>query len=468
MQNELINYVRIEERKDRKMTVEEYIKNAKIAQQAFEKFSQEKIDQAVKIIAKSVFDNAECLAKIAVEETGMGNIPDKITKNKNKAKMIFESLKNKKTMGIIEKNEDEGITKIAKPIGVVLGITPMTNPTVTPMSNAMFALKCGNAIIVSPHHGAINSSRKTVELINTNLAKKGFPDNLIQIVKEHSRDQTRTLMSSVDIVIATGGMGMVKAAYSSGKPALGVGAGNVQCIIDENYNLKIAAKKIVAGRSFDNGIICSAEQSIIISEKDYDVLLAELGNAGALVLTDENEISKIRDVVFVDGKLNRQLIGQPAEAILEMARLTKKDRTKIIAVPAMGTGKKDVLSGEKMCPVISIYKYKNFKEAIYIARENLETAGKGHSVCIHSDNKDNIEYAATNLSVSRFVINQISASSAGGSFNNGLAPTNTLGCGSWGNNSISENLTYKHLMNVSRIAYYLPDKKVPSDDEIWN
>lgn len=453
---------------DSKSYINEYISRAQKAQAAFEKMSQTEVDLAVKAAGKTVYDNAEYLAEIAVEETGMGNYTDKVAKNKQKAKIIWNSLKGKKSRGIIERDEETGITKIAKPIGVVAAITPCTNPIVTPMSNIMFALKGGNAIIVTPHHKSIGCSTKTVELINTELKKLGMPDNLVQILDNQSRDNTKNLISSADIVIATGGMGMVHAAYSSGRPALGVGAGNVQCLIDRGVNYKDAIPKIVAGRAFDNGIICSGEQSIICPKEDLEDILREFAENGAYIVSDANEKESLRNAIFnEEGHMSRHAVGQSTQAIADLAKINIPEKTKIIVVEADGHGEADILAKEKMCPVISAYTYESFEEGVEIARANLEAEGKGHSVAIHSNNKEHIEYVGTELCVSRFVVNQVCASSAGGSFYNGLAPTNTLGCGSWGHNSISENLDYKHLINVSRIAYFMPDNHVPSDEELW-
>lgn len=450
-----------------KAYIAEYIQRARKAQSEFEKMDQHQVDNAVKILGKVVVDNAEMLAEMAVEETGMGNYADKVAKNKNKARIIWNSLKGKKSRGIIERDELTGITKVAKPVGVVAAITPCTNPIVTPMSNAMFALKCGNAIIITPHHKAIKCSTKTVELINAELKKQGYPENLIQILDQQSRENTRNLISMADVVVATGGEGMVHAAYSSGRPALGVGAGNVQCIIDEGYDYKAAVPKIIAGRTFDYGIICSGEQSVITPEAMYEDVLKEFELNGGYIVRDKKEIQAVRDALFQEGAPNRHSVGQSPEVIAKLAGIEIPEGTKIIVVEAEGTGESDLLGKEKMAPVISAYKYAKFSEAIDIARRNLEAQGKGHSVAIHSDNKEHIEKVGEELCVSRFVVNQICASSAGGSFFNGLAPTNTLGCGTWGHNSISENLDFKHLMNVSRIAYYMPENPVPSDEELW-
>lgn len=447
--------------------IADYIRRAREAQAEFEKMSQEQVDLAVKTIGKVVCDNAEYLAEIAVAETKMGNVPDKIAKNRQKAKIVWHSLKGKRSRGILDTDEETGITRVAKPVGVVAAVTPCTNPIVTPMSNAMFALKCGNAIIITPHHSSVKCSTETVEMVNRELDKLGYPKYLIQILDEHSREHTKNLMAMADVVVATGGAGIVGAAYSSGRPALGVGAGNVQCIIDEGYDAKVAVPKIIAGRTFDNGIICSGEQSVIFHEKDYDDVMAAFEAGGAYIIKDRRQLEAVRNALFQDGKPNRHSVGQSCENVAKLAGLKIPDDTKIIVVEAEGTGLTDPLGGEKMAPVLAAYKYSTLVEGVDIARENLEKDGKGHSVAFHSDSEEHIEYVAKELCVSRFVINQTSANSAGGSFYNGLAPTNTLGCGSWGHNSISENLTYTHLMNISRIARYMPDNHVPSDEELW-
>ncbi len=448
--------------------IDAYLQRARTAQEKFEKMSQQQVDLAVKTIGKVVYENAEFLAEIAVEETGMGNVPDKIAKNKQKAGIVWNNLRGKKSRGILETDEETGITTVAKPMGVVAAITPCTNPIVTPMSNAMFALKCGNAIIITPHHKSQKCSTRTVEMINKELEKLGYPQHLIQILDEHSREHTKNLISSADVVIATGGAGMVQAAYSSGRPALGVGAGNVQCIIDEGYDYKEAVPKIITGRAYDYGIICSGEQSVICPEAEFENILEEFEKNGGYVVRDPEELAGLREALFQDGKPNRHSVGQSPEAVAELSGIRIPKGTKVIVAVAEGTGPSDLLGGEKMAPVLAAYSYKNLQEGVQIARENLEKDGKGHSVSFHSDSEAHIEYVGTQLCVSRFVINQVSASSAGGSYFNGLAPTNTLGCGSWGHNSISENLDYKHLMNVSRIARYMPDNHVPTEEELWS
>jgi succinate-semialdehyde dehydrogenase len=447
--------------------IDGYLERARAAQKEFESYSQRQVDEVVMAVAKSIYDNAEDLAKLAVDETKMGDVIDKTVKNKVKASIIWNSLKDKKSVGIIERDEAAGIVKVAKPIGVVASITPTTNPIVTPMSNAMFALKGRNAIIVTPHHKAIESSTKAVDLINQALDKLRAPKYLVQILDQQSRENTKNLIAATDVVIATGGAGMVHSAYSSGKPALGVGAGNVQCILDREIDYKEAIPKIISGRIFDNGIICSGEQSVMIPADHYEEVIAEFVANGAYFVTDPNEKEAFRKAMFIDGIMNRDAVGQSVAIIGKLAGVDIPKDRRMILIEADGFGATDLLAKEKMCPVLSAYRYDKFEEAVEIAKANLEVEGKGHSVAIHSNNKENIEYAGVQLSVSRFVINQVCASSAGGSYYNGLAPTNTLGCGSWGHNSISENLDYKHLINISRIAYYMPNNQVPTEEELW-
>ena len=452
---------------DSKAYIAGYIERARKAQAEFEKMSQEEVDKAVQTVGRVVYENAQYLAEIAVEETGMGNVEDKFAKNRQKAGIVWNNLRNKKSRGILDTDESTGITRVAKPVGVVAAITPCTNPIVTPMSNSMFALKCGNAIIITPHHKSIRCSTKTVEMMNAALKEQGYPENLIQILDEHSRENTRNLISMADVVVATGGAGMVNAAYSSGRPALGVGAGNVQCIIDEGYDFKEAVPKIIKGRSYDYGIICSAEQSVICPDGEFDAIMDEFRANGGFVVDNAEDLEKVRGALFEDGKTNRHSVGQSCQKVAELAGIEIPEDTKVIVAVAEGTGLTDSLGGEKMAPVISAYRYSDLDDAIRIAAENLEKDGKGHSVSFHSDSEEHIAKVAENLCVSRFVINQCSSNSTGGSYYNGLNPTNTLGCGSWGHNSISENLNYHHLMNVSRVARFMPNNHVPTEEELW-
>ena len=453
------------------MEAKEYIasmvEKSRIAQRQLEKMSQEQLDAMARAIGKVVFDNAEYFARLAVDETRMGKYEDKIKKNQGKSKIIWNSLKGKKTTGIIRRDEEAGIIEIARPVGVVGAVTPCTNPIVTPMCNAMFAIKGANTIIIGPHPRAKKCSKIVIDMFNAELAKLGAPENTIQLIEEPTVELSAELMKAVDVVVATGGMPMVRSAYSSGKPAYGVGAGNVQCIIDRGMDIKDVASKVIAGREFDNGIICSGEQTIIVPEEEYDSIIAEFKAQGCYYIEDEEEVSRFSTALFPEGKMNKDLVGVSALKVAEAAGIKVPADTRVILVKALGYGKGYVFSKEKMCPVISTYTYKTFEEAVDIAQANLDVEGRGHSVSLHSNNKEHVEYAGERLTVARVLINQICSTMNGGSFLNSLAPTTTLGCCSWGGNSISENFSYKHLLNVIRIAYPKPNAVVPTDEEVW-
>jgi succinate-semialdehyde dehydrogenase len=448
--------------------IQDLITRARAAQAVFELFSQEQVDAIVKGIGKYVYDNAEPLARMAVDETGIGVYEDKVLKNKGKARVIWNNLKDKKSRGIIGEDDDTNMVFVAKPMGVVGAVTPVTNPVVTPMCNVMFAIKTGNAVIFAPHPKAEKlTAHLTTEFMKI-VKALGGPDDLIQTVKNGSIETTQELMKAVDVVVATGGAAMVKSAYSSGKPSFGVGAGNVPVIVDSDVDLADAATKIVNGASFDNGIICSHEQFVLVPEDKYRVALESFEATGKVWFSeDEKIVQRFREVVFPDGRLNKDVVGRSCKEIGAMAGIDIPASVRIILLPAKGAGTEDVLAKEKLCPVVAILPYKNFKEAVAKAKANLLVEGAGHSAAVHSHNEAHIRAAGLELPVSRLVVNQPCSFTAGGSLTNGFAPTTTLGCGSWGGNSISENLDYKHLMNVSRIGKVITGKKVPTDAEIW-
>ena len=451
------------------LSIKELVKSARTAQKKYELFNQNKVDAIVRDIGKFVYDNAEPLAKMAVDETEMGSFEDKILKNKSKARVIWNNLKDKKSRGVIGEDSESNLVYVAKPMGVVAAVTPVTNPIVTPMCNGMFALKTGNAVIFAAHPKAQKCAEFLTQEFMKIVKSHDGPDNLIQVVTKGSVEKTQELMQSVDVVVATGGGAMVKSAYSSGKPSFGVGAGNVPVIIDRNIDLKEAVEKIIDGASFDHGIICSHEQFVFAPEENFDRTIELFTNSGKVWFTDDqSQIKKLRDVVFQDGNLNKDVVGKSASDVGKLAGVEVPETSRLILLPADGSGTQDVLAKEKLCPVIAIVPYKTFEDAVSMAKSNLLVEGAGHSAALHSNNDQNIEKAGLELPISRLVVNQPSSTSAGGSLTNGFAPTTTLGCGSWGGNSISENLDYKHLMNVSRIGKIIPDKKVPTDEEIWS
>jgi len=449
------------------MNIQEMVLLSRKAQRQMEAFNQEQVDQMVRAVAKVVYDNAEEYARLAVEETRMGVYEDKVNKNKGKARIIWNSLKGAKSVDIIREDKENCIVEVAKPMGVVAALTPCTNPIVTPMCNAMFALKGRNSIIIAPHPRAKKCAVRVVADFMKAIVPLGAPENLIMVIEEPSNALTAELMKAGDVVVATGGMGMVRAAYSCGKPAYGVGSGNVQCILDRDIDIRDAVGKAVAGRIFDNGIICSGEQTLIVHKDDYAAAIEAAKAAGAYFTADPNEVDKVRKALFTDGALNKNLVGRSARDVAKAAGIHIPADAKAIIVEAKGSGHDDPLAEEKMSPVIAAYTYETFAEAVAIANANLEVIGKGHSISLHSNNREHIEYASRHTPVCRVLINQICSTMNGGSFSNGLTPTTTLGCGSWGNNSISENLGYKHLLNITRIGFCNPNAKVPSDDEIW-
>ena len=447
--------------------VEGLVEKARVAQKVIEGYTQEQVDVLCREIAKTVYDNAELLARMAVDETRMGVYENKVSKNMGKARVIWNDMKHGKSVGIINRYPEKGIIEVAKPMGVVAAITPTTNPIVTPMCNAMFAVKGRNAIIVGPHPRSKACSTKTVELINERLAKLGAPENLIQCVPEPTMEISGLLMKTCDVVLATGGPGVVKAAYSSGKPSYGVGAGNVQCILDEDVDYAKVVPMIIDGRCFDNGIICSGEQNAITPASKVDELVAEYKKNHGVLIDDPAQVDALRSAMFPGGVMNKDLVGQSALKVAAAAGIDVPENTRVLLVKAPAYGKDDYFSEEKMCPVMALYTYDTWDEAIAIADANLSVAGRGHSVAIHSNNQAHIEKAAELLPVSRFLINQICATNNGGSLFNSLSATTTLGCGSWGGNTISENLSWRHLFNVSRIATVRPGAVAPTDEEIW-
>lgn len=447
--------------------VSDIIQKGKKAQKEFETYNQEQVDQVVRAVGKAVYDNGEELARLAVDETGMGKFEDKILKNKGKAMAVWYYLKGKKSVGILQHFEEEGIVEVGKPIGIIGAVTPVTNPVMTPMHNAMIALKGRNAIVICPHPSGKASGVKTVEYINQYLKELGAPENLVQVIPEPTLDISNLVMKMTDVCISTGGPGMVRVAYSSGKPAFGVGAGNNQCLIDEDADIKDAVPKIIRGRIYDNGVLCTCEQSIICPESRYKEIIDEFVAQGAYYVSEPSEVLALRNKVFPEGALNKGCVGLTAAMIADMAGIKTDPDIKLLIVKADGPGRADPFAKEKLFPILAAYTYKTWEEGVAIVNANLDYEGKGHSMVMHSFNKEHIEYAAENIPVSRFLVNGIGSSGLGGAYTNGLAPTGTLGCGSWGNNSISENLNYRHLINISRIAYTNPNAHIPTPEEIW-
>lgn len=439
------------------MTIEEMVQRARVAMEEISGYDQERVDKMLYAISKVVFEQAEPLAKLAVEETRLGRLDHKIGKNQGMATNIFASLKNKASVGVIREIPEEGLVEIAHPRGVIGSVTPTTNPTITPLGNGLMALKGKNAMIVSPHPRSKKTTKETIELMREALVSVGAPRDLLQVIEEPSIELSQELMKAVDLIVATGGPGLVKSAYSSGHPAYGVGPGNVQAILDRDFDVEAAAELSVIGRSFDNGIVCACQQSLIYPQEKAEEVFEALRGKQAAVVTDKADLEKLRNTLFLDGKANPAMIGQDPQVIADEAGVQIPADSQIIAVKVEAVGSEELFCKEKMAPVLALKSYDDFEEAVAFAQENLMLEGSGHSAGLFSHNKEHQLYAGQVLPVSRLVVNQPTID-AGGSPANGLSPTVSLGCGSWGNNIISENLNYTHLINISRVALPIPPK----------
>lgn len=433
------------------MEINELVAKARLAMAEISQYDQEQTDELTRVVAEAILAHDVELAEEAVAETGLGRVDHKIGKNQNMANNIYTHLKGKKSVGIIGEEPEKGLIKVAHPMGVIGSVAPTTNPTITPLGNGLMALKGKNAMIVSPHPRALKTTAHTVEIMREALASIGAPKDLLQVISEPTVEKSQELMAAVDVVVATGGPGMVKAAYSSGKPAYGVGPGNVQLILDDDFNVAIAAELTVIGRSFDNGIVCACTQSLIYPNYKKDEVVKELRNNQAYVVTDEGEVAKFRAILFPEGRTNPDLVGKSPQIIGKAIGIEVPADSQIIALCVSEYGEKDYLSKEKMNPVLALFGYGSFDQAVSIAKANLNVEGRGHSAGILTHTEAHAIRLGKELPVSRIVVNQPTID-AGGSPDNGLNPTVSLGCGTWGNNIISENLTFEHLINISRIA----------------
>lgn len=452
-----------------KAYIAELMAKARKAQAQIADYSQEQIDALVRAVGKAGYDNVETLAEMAVEETKMGRVDSKIVKNRKSTMVAWYYLKDKKSVGVVEEDPVEQIVTIAKPIGVIGCVTPVTNPTATPLVNGMHVLKGRNAAIFAPHPSSKKSSGYTVKLMREALEKAGAPADLLQVIEEPSIELTQLLMSTVDVVVATGGPGMVKAAYSSGRPSYGVGQGNVQILVDEDYSDYAAiAKSAVFSRGYDNGLPCTCDQTMFLPESRLQEMVDLLVENGAYYLDDPAVIEKLRKTAFTeDGAINRKFVGATMPQIAEMLGVTFPEEAKILVVPVHAPIGEEILCREIMSPVLRVFPYKSFEEAVANARKNYWAEGKGHSCSVYSASDAHIDLVANEIPVCRIMVNQTALNASGGAFNNGLPPTISIGCGFWGGNSIGENLTYKHLLNYTRVSRIIPGAPNPTPEEIW-
>lgn len=436
-------------------TLEETLARVKEAQKKFATYTQEQVDKIFLAAAIAANQARIPLAKMAVEETGMGVVEDKVIKNNYAAEYIYNAYKNTKTCGVIEEDKAYGIKKIAEPIGVIAAVIPTTNPTSTAIFKCLIALKTRNAIIISPHPRAKLSTIAAAKLVLEAAVEAGAPEEIISWVDIPSLDMTNLLMKEADIILATGGPGMVKAAYSSGKPALGVGAGNTPAIIDETADIVLAVNSIIHSKTFDNGMICASEQSVIVHQNIYDAVKAEFADRGCYFLNPE-ETEKVRKTIIINGSLNAKIVGQPAAKIAALAGVTVPTGTKIIIGEVESVDISEEFAHEKLSPVLAMYKATDIHDAFDKAEHLIADGGYGHTSSIYLNEvteQAKLEEFTSRMKTCRILVNTPSSHGGiGDLYNFKLAPSLTLGCGSWGGNSVSENVGVKHLINIKTVA----------------
>ena len=435
--------------------LEEAIAHTRKAQLKFATYTQEQVDK-IFLAAASAANKARIpLAKMAVAETGMGVVEDKVIKNNYAAEYIYNAYKDTKTCGVIEEDKAFGIKKIAEPIGVIAAVIPTTNPTSTAIFKCLIALKTRNAIIISPHPRAKNSTIAAAKLVLEAAVAAGAPEGIIDWIDVPSLDMTNTVMKEADIILATGGPGMVKAAYSSGKPALGVGAGNTPAIIDDTADILLAVNSIIHSKTFDNGMICASEQSVIVMENIYDAVKKEFATRGCYFL-DPKETEKVRKTIIINGALNAKIVGQKAAKIAELAGVTVPEGTKILIGEVESVELSEEFAHEKLSPVLAMYKAKDFEDALQKAEHLVADGGYGHTSSIYLNEiteTEKLNEFACRMKTCRILVNTPSSHGGiGDLYNFKLAPSLTLGCGSWGGNSVSENVGVKHLINIKTVA----------------
>ncbi|MBR4051322.1 MAG: bifunctional acetaldehyde-CoA/alcohol dehydrogenase [Clostridia bacterium] len=433
----------------------EAIARVRKAQQVFATYTQEQVDK-IFLAAASAANKARIpLAKMAVEETGMGIVEDKVIKNNYASEYIYNAYKDTKTCGIIEEDKAFGIKKIADPIGVIAAVIPTTNPTSTAIFKCLIALKTRNAIIISPHPRAKNCTIAAAKLVLEAAVAAGAPEGIIDWIDVPSLEMTNTVMKEADIILATGGPGMVKAAYSSGKPALGVGAGNTPAIIDDSADVLLAVNSIIHSKTFDNGMICASEQSVIVMESIYDIVKEEFAARGCYFL-NATETEKVRKTIIINGALNAKIVGQPAAKIAELSGVTVPEGTKILIGEVESVDISEEFAHEKLSPVLAMYKAESFEDALSKAEHLVADGGYGHTSSLYVNEVTEIEKInefAARMKTCRILVNTPSSHGGiGDLYNFKLAPSLTLGCGSWGGNSVSDNVGVKHLINIKTVA----------------
>lgn len=444
------------------------IESARAAMAEIASADQARVDEIVTAVAWSLYkpENAERLAEQAVADTGIGNVADKIVKNQRKTFGALRDLMRVRTVGIIENDNGRGIIQYGKPVGVVAAITPSTNPAATPVNKTMMALKGANAIVIAPSPAGWSSTNAAVELMREALARIGAPADLVQILPQPvSRNMTRLLMEQADLVVATGSQNNVRSAYRSGTPSIGVGAGNVPVIIDTNADLNDAARKICASKTFDNATSCSSENSLIILDEIYEDALRALRDAGGYRCSPE-ERDSIAQKLWIDGNLNRDLIARDADVFARGVGLEADAGYSKFFMVEEDFDPTSKFADEKLSLVLTVYRARDFDHAVELVRNVLNVQGRGHSCGIHTRNADHPVRLAEEIDVVRVLVNQAHTFGNGGSFNNALNFTLSMGCGTWGGNSISENLNYRHFINVTNLVTVIAEDK-PSEEDLF-
>ena len=430
------------------------INKVSAAQQKFATYTQEQVDEIFRRVALKASSLRIPLAKMAVEETGMGIAEDKVIKNHFASEYIYNKFKNAKTCGIIEDDKENGLIKFAEPVGVIAGVIPTTNPTSTVIFKTLISLKTRNGIIFSPHPRAKKCTIETARILLEEAVKAGAPKDIIGWIDEPSILRTQYLMQQADLILATGGPGMVKSAYSSGTPAIGVGPGNTPAVMDETADIEMAVSSVLMSKTFDNGMICASEQSVVVVDAIYDAVKAEFLKRGAYILNNA-ERAKVAATIIQDGKLNAAIVGQSATKIAEMSGVKVPENAKVLIAEVSKIGKEEPFSYEKLSPCLAMYHAKDFNEAMAKAKELVLFAGAGHTSVLYTNprNDERIKLYGDTMPTGRVMINCPSAQGAiGDIYNFRLEPSLTLGCGSWGQNSVSENVGVKHLMNIKSVA----------------
>ena len=426
------------------------------AQKKFAAYTQEQVDRIFLAAATAANQARIPLAKMAAEETGMGIAEDKVIKNHYAAEYVYNTYKNARTCGVIEEDRAYGIRKIAEPVGIIGAVIPTTNPTSTAIFKTLLALKTRNGIIVSPHPRAKKCTAEASKIVLEAAVKAGAPENIIAWIDTPTLEMTNMLMRESDLILATGGPGMVKAAYSSGKPAIGVGPGNSPAIIDDTADVKLAVSSIIHSKTFDNGVICASEQSVIVLDGVYDAVRAEFANRGCHILSPE-EADKVRAIILnPDGSLNAKIVGQKATTLAEMAGINVFERTKVLIGETDSVEPSEPFAHEKLSPILAMYRAKDFADALDKAERLVQDGGRGHTSAVYLNvetEKDKLAAFAARMKTGRIMVNCPTAQGAiGDIYNFRLAPTLTIGCGSWGGNSVSENVGVKHLLNIKTVA----------------